>query len=85
MSVEFQIAKCQTQSDKKIFGLCDDPSPAKNPAYIEETDGSRWIAVVENDYRYSAIFTAIDNCIEIKSFDGRMEKRCDGMLIQIPI
>jgi len=80
MSVEFQIAKCQTQSDKKIFGLCDDPSPAKNPAYIEETDGSRWIAVVENDYRYSTIFTAIDNCIEIKSFDGRMEKRCDGML-----
>jgi hypothetical protein len=80
MSVEFQIAKCQTQSDKKIFGLCDDPSPAKNPAYIDEIDGSKWIAVVKNDYRYSAIFTAIDNCIDIKNADGKMEKRCDGML-----
>jgi hypothetical protein len=36
MIIEFEIAKCQSQSDKKIFGLCDDPSPAKNPAYIDD-------------------------------------------------
>lgn len=80
MSIEFQIPKCQTQSDKKIFGLCDDPSPAKNPAYINEADGSKWIAVVENEDRFSTVFTAIDNCIEIKNPDGKMKKRCDGML-----
>ncbi len=80
MSIEFQIVKCQTQSDRKIFGLCDNPSPAKDPAYIDETDGSKWIAVVENEKRFSTTFTAIDNCIEIIDSDGKMEKRCDGML-----
>ena len=80
MSIEFRVPNCQTKSDKKLFGLCDDPSPAKNPAYIDETDGSKWIAVVENENGFSIIFTAIDNCIEIKSVDGKMEKRCDGML-----
>ncbi len=81
MSIDFQITNCQTQSDKKIFGLCDDPPPAKNPAYIDEVDGAKWIAVVENEDRYSVIFTAIDNCIDIKSKDGNMGKRCDGMLM----
>jgi hypothetical protein len=80
MSIEFKIAKCQTQSDNKKFGLCDDPSPSKNPAYIDEKDGTKWIAVVENEDKYLVTFTAIDNCIEIKSGDGKMEKRCDGML-----
>ena len=80
MSIEFQIPKCQTSSEKYRFGLCDDPAPAKNPAYIDESDGSKWIAVVENEDKFLTIFTAIDNCIEIKSADGRMEKRCDGML-----
>lgn len=80
MRIEFQITKCQTQSDRKIFGLCDDPSPAKNPAYIDESDGSKWIAVVENEIRNHIVFTAIDNCIEIINADGKMEKRCDGML-----
>jgi len=80
MSIRFDQAKCQTHSDKKTFGLCDDPNPAQNPAYIDETDGSKWIAVVENEYRYTATFTAIDNCIEINRPDGKMDKRCDGML-----
>lgn len=80
MKMEFEIANCQTQSDKKIFGLCDNPSPAKEPAFIDELDGSKWIAVVENEDRHQVVFTAIDNCIEIKGADGKMEKRCDGML-----
>jgi len=80
MSINFNVTKCQTHSDKKKFGLCDDPSPAKNPAYIDEIDGSKWIAVVENENRYSATFIAIDNCIEIKRPDDTMDKRCDGVL-----
>lgn len=80
MSIDFNIVKCQTHSNKKIFGLCDDPPPAKNPAYIDEVDGAKWIAVVENEDRYAATFTAIDNCIETKREDGTMDKRCDGML-----
>ena len=80
MSIDFNLAKCQTHSDKKKFGLCDDPSPTKNPAYIDEAHGSKWIAVVENEDKYEATFTAIDNCVETKRDDGTMDKRCDGML-----
>lgn len=80
MSIEFEVAQCQTYSNKKRFGLCDDPAPASNPAYIDEADGAKWIAVVENDDRYSVTFTAIDNCIEILNAAGKMDKRCEGML-----
>ena len=81
MSIEFQIPRCQTQSNRKKFGLCDNPSPSEDPAYIDETDGSKWIAVVENEERFSTVFTAIDHCVEIKNSEGKMEKRCDGVLI----
>ena len=80
MSINFFEAKCQTFSGLKIFGLCDDPPPAANPAYIDETDGAKWVAVVENDNRHEVTFTAIDNCIEITRPDGKSEKRCDGVL-----
>ena len=81
MSIKFQVAKCQTQTDRKVFGLCDNPSPAKDPAYIDQTDGSKWIAVIENEERFLTAFIAIDNCIEIKDSVGKMEKRCDGVLM----
>ena len=80
MSIEFNVAKCQTHSDKKLFGLCDDPPPSMNPAYIDEKDGGKWIAVVINEDKYAVTFTAIDNCIEIKREDGKPAKRCDGVL-----
>jgi hypothetical protein len=80
MSVNFSEAKCQTFSDRKLFGLCDDPPPASNPAYIDETDGAKWIAVVVNEDRYDVTFTAIDNCIVINRPDGKPAKRCDGVL-----
>ncbi len=80
MSVNFNQAKCQTNSNRKIFGLCDDPPPARKPAHIDEENGANWIAVVENDGRYNVTFTAIDNCIEILRLDGKPKQRCDGML-----
>ena len=80
MSIDFSLAKCQTHSNKKLFGLCDDPSPARNPAYIDEKDGKKWIAVVVNESDYNTTFTAIDNCIETKRTDGSMDNRCDGVL-----
>ena len=80
MSTTFFKGKCQTFSSNKRFGLCDDPSPIKKPAYIDEMDGSKWIAVVHNDDLQSVIFTAIDNCIDIRKEDGSMSKRCDGVL-----
>lgn len=80
MSIIFFNEKCQTFSNRKIFGLCDDPAPNLSPAYIDENDGAKWIAVVENDDRYDVTFTAIDNCTEIRRADGKPAKRCDGVL-----
>jgi hypothetical protein len=80
MSINFSEIKCQGTTDKKLFGLCDDPPPAKNPAYIDENNGSKWIAVVVNEYRYDITFTAIDNCIKIIREDRKPAKRCNGVL-----
>ncbi|WDF67604.1 hypothetical protein PQ465_14990 [Sphingobacterium oryzagri] len=81
MSIDFSLAKCQDRSNSKLFGICDDPPPAKTKAYLNETDGAKWIAVVDNEYRYDVVFTAIDHCIEVPARpDGKSSKRCDGML-----
>lgn len=80
MKIDFFNAPCKSSSNKKTFGLCDDPPPAKNPAYIDENNGESWIAVVENHYGQEINFMAIDNCITIKRVDNTDAKKCDGML-----
>lgn len=80
MSVNFLVAKCHTYSSRKLFGLCDNPPPANDPAYIDELDGSKWIAVVVNEANYDVRFTAIDKCIDTLKADGKMDKRCEGFL-----
>lgn len=78
MSINFSVAKCQDHTRKKLFGLCDD-HPSQR-AYIDEDNGAKWIAIVENEAQNDVTFTAIDNCIDIKKEDGKMAKRCDGIL-----
>lgn len=80
MSINFSEAKCQYITEKKLFGLCDDTPPPQKQAYIDEVNGAKWIAVVINDDNQRVTFTAIDNCIEIRSKNGKMAKRCDGVL-----
>ena len=80
MSIIFFDANCQSQTNQPKFGLCDDPPPSKDAAYIDTDDCSKWIAIVENNQELEVIFTAIDNCIEILRSDGKMDNRCDGML-----
>ncbi len=80
MSINFFDVKCQTSSARKLFGLCDDPPPPLNPAYIDELDGAKWIAIVLNEDLYQVTFTAIDHCIIIERPDGKSAKRCDGVL-----
>jgi hypothetical protein len=80
MTIDFFQEKCSGQTNKKLFGLCDDNKKPTAPAYLDEKDGSKWIAVVVNEYEYDVTFLAIDNCIEIKKNDGNMEKRCDAAL-----
>lgn len=80
MTLIFSDANCRSCTTKKLFGLCDDPPPPHKKAYIDFTDGSKWIAVVENDYEQLIYFTAIDHCVEIRDRFGKMIKRCDGVL-----
>lgn len=82
MPIDFFADNCTSKSSQKTFGLCDDLPPATNVAYIDETDGSKWIAVVENERRIEVSFVGVDNCPEIvlSRADGTTESRCDGML-----
>ncbi|MFM7575804.1 MAG: hypothetical protein ACKO5Q_02515 [Microcystaceae cyanobacterium] len=83
MSINFFDEHCQTQTDQPRFGLCDEPPPSNEPAYIDidvSNEETKWIAVVENVNQIEVTFTAIDNCIVIIRDDGKMDSRCDGML-----
>lgn len=80
MAINFFEPKGKTSSSSANFGLCDDPSPATNPAYIDETDTAKWIGEVSNPVLKAVDFYAIDHCVEIKGPNGEMESRCDGML-----
>ena len=81
MEIDFFNSQCERVTSEKIFGLCDDKEDNK-PAYLDEENGAKWIAVVENEQLKKIHFIAIDNCIEIWRDDDpkKMEKRCDGML-----
>ena len=78
MSINFFEAKCQDYSNRKLFGLRDDILGQR--ARIDENNGATWIAVVVNEYLYNVTFTAVDNCIETRRRNGKMDKRCEGFL-----
>lgn len=80
MPINFFIEACKTSSSSKKFGICDNPAPAKDPAYINEIDTNKWIAGVENESGKLADFFPIDHCVEVLKPNGDMESRCDGML-----
>ncbi len=83
MPIEFFLPSYKNSSNKTIFGLCDDTTsrtPLTRPAYIDENDENKWIAEVVNSNEYAVDFYAIDNCVEIRRPDGKVESRCDGML-----
>lgn len=79
-AVTFDVEACQSKSEHKLFGICDQPAPNNDPAYIDELNGQDWIAVVDNEARNLVTFTAIDNCIPLVREDGKQDKQCDGVL-----
>jgi hypothetical protein len=80
MPINFFDTTCKTNSNKSSFGLCDNPDPAKDPAFIDEIDITKWIAEVKNEEETTIDFYAIDNCVEILKPNGYKESRCDGLL-----
>ena len=81
MEIDFFNSQCQQVSSEKIFGLCDDKEDNK-PAYLDEQNENKWIAVVENEELKEVHFIAIDYCIDIWRDKEKKEmyNRCDGML-----
>ncbi len=81
MEIDFFKSQCQSVSNKKRFGLCDEQNN-KQPAYLDERNGDKWIAVVENEKLKEVHFIAIDNCIDIwrDKEKKEMDNRCDSML-----
>jgi len=77
MSDIFRIL-CQDITDAKRFGICDDKPHQR--ACIDTIDGRNWMTVIENDLRHDVTFTALDNCIEIRKDNGKMESRCEGII-----
>jgi hypothetical protein len=66
MKVDFFKASCQTVTQETKFGICDDDdNDIKTPAYINNDDATKWIAVVINKAAKEITFTAIDNCIDM--------------------
>lgn len=79
MKIDFFDTNCQeTPISAIIFGICDDDN--KQPSYTDSCNPDKWIAVIENPKTISIIFTAIDNCIDIRRANGEPEKRCDSIL-----
>ncbi len=81
MPIDFFQAGCRTESSIKIFGLCDNPPPATDPAYIDELDTSKWIGEVVKDDELPVAFYAIDHCVEVRRPNNDLAKRCDGILV----
>ena len=79
--MSFFDSKHQYISTKRTFGLCDDEPPPHKPAYLDENEGGKWIAIVANDNQIAVKFVALDHCIQLLKPDGKKEDRCsDGLL-----
>lgn len=76
----FFDSKYKYISTKKIFGLCDDDPPPHKPAYLDETDGRKWIAVVANESQIKVEFVALDHSILLLKPDGTKDRCSDGLL-----
>lgn len=81
MSFDFFQTDQKVISNKRRFGLCDNPPPPHSPAYLDEKNGELWIAIVVNDEQESITFYPLDNCITLKRIDGKKAKCCDAVLI----
>lgn len=80
MRKTFAPEHCNSFTDAQLFGLCDKPHPAQEPAYTDTNSPKRWIATVHNPEGHQLTFTAVDHCLDLRREDGKMGKRCDGML-----
>lgn len=58
MKINFFDKKCQSQTPRHKFGICDQPPPPETPAYLDTENPRDWIAIVENSQEIEVTFTA---------------------------
>lgn len=81
MPIDFFRDCDRFESTQARFGLCDDSTEGETlPAYIDEDDSSKWIAVVNNKRLLLLAFYAIDGCVSWVRSNGTESGKCDGML-----
>ena len=86
MAIIFFNNSYKGYSKNKQFGICDDVDDGtgntSKPAYIDDKNGGKWIATVDNSYNDTIDFYAIDNCVTFPLLaNGKESKSCDGLLI----
>lgn len=79
-SMSFFDSIYQYTSTKKTFGLCDDEPPPHKPAYIDEVDGRKWTATVDNGSQIEVRFVALDHCIKLLKPNGKKDRCSDGLI-----
>lgn len=62
----------------KLFGLCDDDNNL--PAYSDNSEPEKWIAIVSNPSQRLVQFYPIDNVVICLNSANQQESLCDGML-----
>lgn len=72
---------CKKTTNVKKFGLCDDSSDKKLPAYLDQTDEGKWLATVENPNGKDITFKAVDFCVDVLRNNNEPIKRCEGFLL----
>lgn len=80
-TIDFFEEKNKQSTNQALFGLCDDVEG--QPAYID-TDLSnknvKWIGIVKNQNEKQILFYPVDHCVDLKTEDGKMAQRCEGIL-----
>lgn len=81
MPIDFFIQGRKGTSNKEWFGICDDSDEHyKKPAYLDDSDLDKWIAIVHNQSEKNIDFFAIDCCIVWYLANGDIANACDGMI-----
>lgn len=81
MDVNFFNEKCKSYTNEAEFGLCDNPPPTKEPAYLDTGNQKKWIGIVKNNQQQRIDFYAIDHCVSLPPKEnGKKRKRCDCLL-----
>ena len=72
---------CKKTTRALKFGLCDDGSDQKLPAYLDLFREDKWLATVEIPLGKDVTFKAVDFCVEILRNGNEPIKRCEGFLL----